>query len=364
MSWGRGNGHITRLLAIGRAFRDAGWHCTLLGHDVLLHSRLAADAGLDAEIRYPPAADASDPWTNWADPSFLSSALEFDRSVLEEVGPDRVVNDNRLSMLISCSELRIPIVTLCQDNQLPDYRFPDTPLADIWTTPALSVNDELRRRGLPLVGEDVRELFGLGRIAVPSSPEWDPLPERTDGLDIVYTGALTSVCSSSGGDDLLFYRTVGRIDGDFVAAFGNWPGTIYIATGDPALVSEIGDPPIGVRVASFWDLEGLGPSLRAVVHHGGHGITTTCLASTLPAVVLPGLNPERLSNGERARSLGWGAVLHSPTRKGSEWGPSVDRTGQRPSWGDVREAVDGLRSAGTASADGVASPVDLVAALS
>lgn len=340
VSWGRGNGHITRLLAISRAFHAQGWECVLLGHDEPVHDELTRHSGVSRVVRYPKWAEEADPWTLWGDQTFVERSVAFDSSVVADVKPDRVINDNRLSMLISCAASGTPVVTLCQDNQVPGHCFGDGPVSDIWTSPIPGVNSVLSVRGLPTIRDDLRELFRFGRIAIPSSPDLDPIRVEDAGVDLVYTGPLGAVVAGADGQDLLFYRTVGRVDEEFVDAFGDWRGRVYVATGDARAAAELDHVPSWISVATLWDLAELAPTLGAVVHHGGHGITTTCLSSGIPAVVLPGHNPERRSNAERGRGLGLAEVLEPTSAEGTLWGPCVDVTGDRPGWSVVRAAAD------------------------
>ncbi|SFR35473.1 UDP:flavonoid glycosyltransferase YjiC, YdhE family [Microbacterium azadirachtae] len=342
VSWGRGNGHITRLRRIGRAFAAEGWRSVFLSHTSATH--VAALDDDDASVTYyPDWADTADPWTRWSDPEFLSRSVDFDRTVIRAVSPDRIVNDNRLSMLIAAQLEGIPVTSLCQDNQLPGHRYAGKDVAEIWIFPVSAVNRLMSSHGLPGIHQDVRELFARGRIAIPGTPEFEPVESQLAGaLDVVHTGPLTPLISGPPAlpQDLLFYRTVGSIEDDFVRAFEDWPGTIYVATGEPRAVAQPGID--RVRLAPLWDLAVIGAALRAVVHHGGHGTTTACIAAGIPAVILPGHNPERFANGLRAQDRDLARVLPPDSVEGTRWGPAVDTTGDRPAWSLVRRAIDTL----------------------
>ncbi|WP_146076844.1 glycosyltransferase [Rathayibacter sp. AY1A5] len=360
VSWGRGNGHVTRLVAIGRAFHSAGWDCVLLGRQNAVHDRLVSKAGIFTTAYYREGVADIDPWAEWGDPGVFDKAVVADVAVLQRFRPDRVINDNRLSMIVACASLSIPIVTLCQDNQLVGYRYQGEGVSEIWTGPLMAVNEALGRRGLPLVDRDVRELFERGLIAIPSAPSLDVMESRVGMREVVFTGVLGPVKAGLHGSGLLFYRTVGGIDSEFLHAFENWEGEIYVATGDQASADSYRHVPDAIHVAALWDLEEVFPELAAVVHHGGHGIATTCVASGVPAVILPGHNPERRSNGYRVELSGWGKVLGPLSAEGTRWGPAVDVTGDRPPWSDVRGAVDALRAPDVDAGGSVASASELV----
>jgi UDP:flavonoid glycosyltransferase YjiC (YdhE family) len=131
---------------------------------------------------------------------------------------------------------------------------------------------------------------------------------------------------------------------DFVDAFTTWRGTVYIGTGSSEaahnLSSVLSSHPF--RVAPLWELEDIAPTLKAAIHHGGHGITMTCAASGLPSIVLPGHNPERQLNGLRAERVGLARILLPESESPFEWGPAVDQTSHRPSWVRIRAAIEEL----------------------
>jgi UDP:flavonoid glycosyltransferase YjiC (YdhE family) len=332
------------LLAIGQAFADKDWDCIVLGHSDPIHASLVDRVGFEA-ISYPRWAEDVDPWADWDNLEILERSVDFDRQVLRRYSPSRVINDNRLSMAVACAIEGVPVVTICQDNQLPGFCYENEQTASIWIASLPAVNTLMRRHCLGEIGGDVRRLFALGRIAIPSSAELEPVITDSSGLDIVYTGILSTVpVTDRTRTDLLLYRTVGAVDDAFESAFASWEGTIFISTGDGAHAERLERQTSGphMRVAPLWDLNEVAPGLRAVVHHGGHGITTACIAATIPSVILPGHNPERRANGHRAAALNLAEVLLPSTESGIRWGPAVDVTGDRPPWASVRMSLQRL----------------------
>lgn len=345
-SWGRGNGHITRLLQIGKAFQRANWDVVVLTHNDAIHVDKIRSADMRA-VTYPQWADDADPWASWHLPDFLRRSVEWDLDILGKLQPDRVIHDSRISLTVACPMAGVPLVSVCQDNQLPGFMYGNQPIAPIWTQPVRAVNAFLREQSLPEIDRDIRELYLRGRIAIPSSPDFDPIDGYEAGADVVHTGVLSALPPSRGeARNLLFYRVVGLDLDDFVDAFATWSGTIYIATGSAEFARKLspllsGQP---LQIAPLWELENIAPTLRATVHHGGHGITMTCAASGIPSVVLPGHNPERQLNGLRAEKVGLARILLPESDSPFEWGPSVDQTSHRPPWALVRAAIDELPS--------------------
>lgn len=357
VSWGRGNGHVARLLSIGAALSTTGAKCVVLTHNVGMHADLIERAGYEA-VKYPDWADKADPWTQWGDESFLSHSIEHDLHVIEQYSPHLVVNDNRISTIIACAIADIPVVTLCQDNQIPGHTYAEEDLAPIWTEPIQAVNAQLVKNGITCIADDLRWIFALGRIAIPSEPEYEPVDSKSTALDIVHLGALSTIPAQARKEqkDLLFYRTVDHIGPDFLESFGAWDGKLFVAAGDEDRLKSISRPnlPANVKIAPLWDLREIGGGLRAIVHHGGHGISTTGIASGIPAVVLPGANPERRANGDRAAALGLATVLLPDAFTGPMWGPAVDVTRDRPAWAEVQAAVSRLPSRSSDKAEGAA----------
>ena len=353
VSWGRGNGHITRLLELGTACATDGSECVVVGHNVPLHDQMIARRKF-AVVHYPAEMDNADPWISWKDPNFLAASVAFDRVLIREHQPSRVVNDNRLSTLIAAAAERVPIVTICQDNQTPGFRYGQDPIASIWVDSLPAINAVLAALKMGSVQDDARNLFGLGRIAIPSTPTLEPV-SNNGKLDIVHLGMLTALVPDPVVDakDLMFYRTVGSIDAEFVSAFTSWPGDIYVATGEADTAEQLRgqDHKHRFAVQAMWDWDDIGPNLRAVVHHGGHGTTSTCISGSVPAVILPGHNPERQANAARAKTLGLAQVMLPPEPCGLQWGPAVDVTGDRPPWARVREGVDRLAVRSLSTAD-------------
>jgi UDP:flavonoid glycosyltransferase YjiC (YdhE family) len=356
ISWGNGSGHITRVVDLADRARAEGWDVTVVTRPLPLHLDLVARYGHPV-IAIPDNLVPPDPWTCWLENGFLEESVAWDRRLIASIKPDVVVHDTRISTTIAAAETDTKYISICQQNALAGFEYPGLGTQAVWTDPIPVVDAQLGRSKLPLIKEDVRDLFLRGRILVPSIPEIDPIPETLAGFDIAHIGPLRARGSSvrphnpeSGGKDVFFYRTVGPGTDyeQFVAAFGEIASQVHILTGDPAITEELQGKLTGhpFQIATFTDIDALRPRLGAAVIHGGHGISLTCISLALPAVVLPGDNPERNLNGRGLAACGFGRVLGVDSSFSINWAASVDVTGHVPSWPVVRDAVDALMATG------------------
>jgi hypothetical protein len=147
---------------------------------------------------------------------------------------------------------------------------------------------------------------------------------------------------------------------DFFNAFADLASRIHIATGNAGVTAQLRESLKGrsFHIESFVDFEQLRPLLGVGVIHGGHGTSLTCISTGLPAVILPGDNPERALNGERLANNGFGRVLGFDGSITTSWGDSVDVTGKVPEWRMIRSAVDEILASGlTVAARSIAERV-------
>jgi UDP:flavonoid glycosyltransferase YjiC (YdhE family) len=355
-SWGNGSGHITRVVDLADRARAEGWDVTVVTRPLPLHLDLIGRYG-HPFIAIPGNLVPADPWTCWLETGFLEESVAWDRRLIASIEPDIVIHDARISTMIAAAESGTSYVSICQQNALAGFEYPGLGTQAVWTEPIGVVNAQLRKSKLPLLEKDVRDLFLRGRILVPSIPEIDPIPEKLAGYDIVHVGPLRArgaarpLGRAPSGKDVFFYRTVGPGTDyeQFAAAFGDIASQVHIATGDPAITEELQHKIADhhpFQIATFTDIDALRPRLGAAVIHGGHGISLTCINLALPAVVLPGDNPERNLNGRGLAACGFGRVLGVDASFSINWAASVDVTGHVPSWQAVRDEVDALVATG------------------
>jgi UDP:flavonoid glycosyltransferase YjiC (YdhE family) len=360
-SWGNGSGHITRLVDLADRAQAEGWDVMIATLSNPLHLDLIRKSG-HAFTSYPDHLVPADFWECWRDSGFLGESISWDRELIGSVKPDIVIHDSRVPTMIAAAESNAKYASICQHTQLPDFDYPRLGTEAKWAALAPAINERLRKSKLRPVEGDIRGLFKRGRILVPSIPEIDVIPETLAASDIVHVGPLRVRPAARprarrppgdlGGRDVFFYRTVGPCTdwAEFAGAFGDIADRVHIATGNPAITARLQETLVDYpfHVATFLDVDGLRPRLGAAVMHGGHGITLACVALALPAVVLPGNNPERNLNGSRLAANGFGRVLGIDTSFATRWGDSVDVTGYVPAWQTVRNTVDALLATGLA----------------
>lgn len=355
ISWGNSSGHITRVVDLADRARAEGWEVTIATRSHPLHLDLLGKYGLPF-VRFPDDLVPVDPWTCWADGGFLEESIDWDHGLIDAVKPDLVIHDNRVSAMIAAAESGTSNAVICQQTHLPGFEYLGLGTETIWTEPIAVVNARLQRSNLPPLDTDVRDLYLRGRVLLPSIPEIDPIPDALADRDIVHIGPLRARGAAwpivresraqAGGKDIFFYRTVGTgTDFDqFAGAFGDIADRVHIATGNPAMTEQLqdnlADQPF--QIATFTDVDELRPRLGAAVTHGGHGISLTGISLALPAVVLPGNNPERNLNARGLAACGFARVLGCDASFEINWADSVDVTGYVPSWQAVREEVDAI----------------------
>lgn len=354
-SWGNGTGHITRLVDMADRARAEHWDVTIATRSHPLHLDLIGKYGHPL-ISYPGDLVPANPWACWADSGFLEKSVDWDRDLIGSIKPDLVIHDNRVPTMIAAAESQTKYASICQQNQLPGFDYPRLGTEATWTAPVPAVNARLAKSKLRLVAGDIRSLYKRGRILLPSIPEIDPIPEELAANDIVHIGPLRVRDSArprrwvprgdANGQDVFFYRTIGPGTDleQFGDAFGDIADRVHVVTSNSAITQQLQKRLKGYpfHVATFTDLDELRPRLGAAVIHGGHGITLTCVSMALPAVVLPGNNPERNLNGSRLVASGFGTVLGIDASFATSWGESVDVTGCVPAWQTVRDAVEAL----------------------
>jgi UDP:flavonoid glycosyltransferase YjiC (YdhE family) len=356
VSWGNGSGHITRVVDLADRARAEGWDVTIVTRSHPLHLDLIGRYGYPV-IRFPDELVPVDPWTCWADSGFLEDSIDWDRRLITSIEPDLVIHDNRVATMIAAAESGTNYASVCQQTHLPGFEYPGLGTETIWTEPIPAVSARLRKSTLPPLEADIRELYLRGRILLPSIPEIDPIPDRLATRDVVHIGPLRARGAArpsrpagptrpASGKGVFFYRTVGPGTDfeQFVAAFGDIADRVHLATSDPAMTELLRNQLAGqpFHIATFTDVDELRPRLGAAVTHGGHGISLTCISLALPAVVLPGNNPERNLNGRALAACGFGRVLGVGASFSINWAASVDVTGHVPSWQAVRAEVDAL----------------------
>lgn len=285
------------------------------------------------------------------DAKTLTTYVEQDLKVLEEIQPDVVVGDFRLSLAVSAPKVGIPYAAVVNAYWSPyaelHYPVPDLPfvrftglalgqqLFDLvrpvaFALHALPLNRVRRRYGLPPLANDLREVYSWGDYtlypdlpdAVPMRPlpsnhrfigpvTWStetPLPGWWDNIPSDRPVVYVSIGSSGRSDTL---DTV-------LGALATLPVTVIAATAGNATIK---DPPKNAFLADY--LPGDLATKRAdlVVCNGGSLTTYQALSVGIPIVGIA-TNMDQLLNmqtvegikagvGLRAASITRDSVLHA-----------------------------------------------------
>ena len=348
MPWGNGNGHVVRCLALAAGARERGFR-TVVASMNERQTALIRSMGSEA-VDYPGAVP-DDPWTAWTEPAYVEAAIADDVSLLREVAPDLLVNDGRISANVAAHLESVRTVSLVQDMDFPGHRYPGRETEALWPAGARAFDAVLTAMGHPTRSGDLRSFIVSSPVLVPGVPETDEIPAAARHY-ARHVGPLTgsSLTRSArtapplAADALLFYRTfieAVRAD-EFARAFGDLRDRVHVATGDPAVTSELRAHPAleGFRVETLWDFApdgSTGP--RHAVIHGGHGTMLSMLQAGVPSVVLGDDSPERAANAVKVRSFGSMASLATPSA--GDWATQGAPNSTVP-FADVRSALDEL----------------------
>lgn len=356
-AWGHNNGHITHCVALGHAARRQGWKVVIAHHEDPMHLQLVKDAKCESAIYPAELLAVDDMWSCWHDGSYIQASVEADLHIMEKANPDVVVHDLRLSLPIAAHAAKIPHAAIAHQVQLPGFSYPALGMSSLWMNGIEAFNSVLMSYKQQSIDRDLRELIGRGRVLIPSVPDFDPIPTPDHIASVIYIGPLSAAfgkipadLATDGNcvrDGVFLYRTVGINSSlpDFCNAFADLSDRVFIATGSDKLADELQKncSGTGFRIRAFWNMDAIHNYVSVAVHHGGPGTVLSCVQRGIPAVTLPGDNPERCMYGEKLASLGLGVSLPSGASLNTSWHSAVDTAGEAPFWPDVRRLIDWLR---------------------
>ena len=321
-----GFGHLSPLLPLARAARDAGHDVAIAGSGGLL--RWVEEAGFRAFATSPPRRHDQAPSSEARTPLEVMDAdateVEFAENfagrgarrmaaavpdVIRAFRPDLVLRDETdLGTTIAAELMDVPVAThLVLASGLlvrPDLVAPR--LDALRAEHGLAPDPGLSRLTSGLVLSDAPPSFRS-----PSAPlRVAPAYYRSGGVPRsrsrrtrpgVYVTLGTIFNHTSG--DLLERLLAGlaRLDVDVLATVGRGI--------DPA---DLGPQPPHVRVERFVPQDEVLPSVDLVVSHGGSGSLVAALAHGLPSLLLP-LGADQPHNAARAEELGVGVRLDPGT---------------------------------------------------
>ncbi|HEU5111608.1 MAG TPA: hypothetical protein VFT95_23970 [Micromonosporaceae bacterium] len=328
------------------------------------HLKMIRQVGLEALV-YPPEVHPSDMWACWSDEAYVKESIRADLELIERTGAVAIAHDSKLSVPMSAAIAGIGCVSICQIQQCLNFEYAGMGPVELWQRGLDGINRVLASHGQPPVERDLRELYLRGVTMLPSVPEFEPLPEGFPVESARYVGPLTGLSVSEAiadrsdladdvsddrGQGVFFYRTIGVNPSlpEFRAAFEDLGDRVYVATGLPRRAEELSRACAGTgfQIRDMWDMNVIRRRAAVSVIHGGHGSCMSCLETGLPAVVLPGDNPERGTNGASLAALGVAVNLPAAASYHINWGQTVETSGAVPPWSQTRSHVNRLAADG------------------
>jgi len=274
------------------------------------------------------------------DEATLAGYAEEDRRLLEQVAPDVVVGDFRLSLSVSARRAGVPYISLINAYWSPyvtqRYTVPNIPLTKFlplaianplfrlarpmaFGLHTLPLNNVRRKAGMPSLGfdlnrvytdadytlyADVPELFSVNGLPanhrfigavlwsppVPAPDWWDQLPA---GRPVVYL-----TLGSSGQGELLPAA---------LQALAGLPITVLAATAGKV---ALGDVPANAYVADFLPGEEAARRASLVICNGGSPTSQQALVAGVPVIGIAS-NLDQFLNMQGVAGAGAGALLRA-----------------------------------------------------
>ncbi len=336
----------TRLLPVARALEDRG-HQVAVFNPAPAPAKLIADAGfvnLPMPSRPMPAiegdmAGASAAWDVeemfghfFSNEEVLRAATAAHVEVVQNYGPDVVVDSFGLFTCLAARVLGIPLASLLQGNFHPaseGFQWWKGARPQGLPSAAAAVNTVLAEYGLAPVARAVDLLAGDLSLIV-GTPETDPvsaaanvayvgsivwqrgdavLPDWVAGLSPdkpvvwVYAGnpRYAGASASNPFDSIVVIRAA-------TATLADMPVHVVLTGGYQDLPEEIDPLPSNFFHAAYLPGRAMASRCSLMVHHGGHSSVMTGLSAGTPAVIIP-TSTERESNARRVTALGVGELV-------------------------------------------------------
>ena len=277
------------------------------------------------------------------DTATLRRYVEDDVAAIQQVKPDVVVGDFRVSLAASARIAKVPLVMMAnaywspygrQSFEFPAYDYPLTQVVGRAAARTLfrvfrplgfaahtrPLNRVLRERGLPPIGGDIRRMYTEGDYtAYVDLPELVPTYDRPAHHryigPVVWSPAmpLPEWWEEMPSDRPVIYATPGSSgEGEILPtvleALADLPVTVIAATAGRI---ELGRVPANARVANY--LPGAAAAGRSalVICNGGSPTTYQALTQGVPALGIAGTNMDQHLNMEAVRRAGAGDVLRA-----------------------------------------------------
>lgn len=327
---GSGLGHITRLMPVARALQDRGHTPVIAVHDVVAAAPALTDPSIPV-LQTPQWRGRVHPKTptrtfaclladrGFARPDVIGPLLTSWLSLLDTVKPDLIVADHSPTLYVAAHG-GTPIVMIgdgftlppCDGNVFPPLRT-DVPPVQPEEEVLAVVQAAQRDHGIRPF-DTLPEIFAQGRRFLVNLPQIDPYRdhrhEPVDGpLQPPPPRRPLPAMGAEGGDFYAYlyagHPLVGELLGRLAAAGIRGGMFVHEAT------AEQRDR---VRASGFtvYDepqpLERVLGEARAVIHHGGAGVTAAALSVGRPQVLLPRYLEQRLT-GAALHHLGVGVAF-------------------------------------------------------
>jgi UDP:flavonoid glycosyltransferase YjiC (YdhE family) len=295
------------------------------------------------------------------DEKTLESYIKGDLELLNEVRPDLVVGDFRLSLAVSAPLAKVPYANLINAYWSPyakiRYVVPELPLVRLvgpavgqrlfdlvkpfaFAAHSLPLNRLRRRYGLPTPGLDLRRVYSWGDYTlypdVPDAVPMSPLPDNHFFLGPVFWSPEIEMpvwWEVMPKDRPVVYVTLGssgkkEVLAIVLEALADAPVTVMASTsGHP----YFGQPPANAFVANY--LPGDKATARAdlVISNGGSLTTSQALACGVPVLGLAD-NMDQFLNMLSVERLGAGITLRAGSANPSSLRRAVHRLLGGVSW--------------------------------
>lgn len=346
---GRALAHVTRLIELGKEFRNRGHKVVFAYGGTLPH--LILNEGFELEevpdhsAEFYMSPDSMNIGT-WHNQESLERFVGGDLRAIEKHKPDIIVNDTRITASLSGLISKTPVVQIVDAEMTPYYalRFKtfssfQPPLygklkivewfSDCVMMPLLwkvglkmwvkEYNKFIESYDIEAF-KDLNEVMAGDIMLLPDFPEfspvnnlpsnwhqvgpliWDyegPMPDWIDQLDknrpIIY------VTQGGTGDPEMFKLAI--------EAFKDTEYQIIMSLGSNCDIDYLGNIPSNFYITKFIDGRKILKMSDLVIFHGGGGTTYQTLQEGVPAVIIPNITTQE-SYGDRMRNMGISITIY------------------------------------------------------
>lgn len=312
------------------------------------------------------------------DAATLARYVESDLALFDQVRPDLVVGDFRLSLAVSAPLRGIPYASVVNAYWSPyagiDYPVPDLPMTRIlgvalaqkvfdavrplaFALHARPLNRVRRRYGLPSLGPDLRNAYTWADYTLYADiPELVPtrdLPPTHRYLGAVLWSARTPLPAwwDALPDDrplvFLSLGSSGRADLLPMAleALSRLAVTVVVATAGKIDLAEV---PANARIADYLPVDVVSRRARLVISNGGSLTGYQALAAGVPVIGICSNMDQLLNMGAVARQ-GAGIMLRAGRLSMKTLSEAVSAVLERPSYAAAAGRMAGLLERGDAA---------------